>query len=102
MKEQDIELLCLLISNQVYRNATQQDIAFKLKRSVATVNASLKRLDDSNIIIRFLSHIKYFPHIKNCLDLLPAVRFLFPENKNLIKLAEESIPLLIDLRNKQF
>ncbi len=102
MKTQDIELLCLLISSNVYHNASQQDIAFKLKRSPSTVNASIRKLKNSGLIITHLRDIKYWPYLDDCIKFLPSVKFYFPNNPDIIDLAEATLPIVIALRNAQF
>lgn len=102
MKSQDIELLCLIISSKAYRNASQQDIAFKLKRSASTVNASIRKLKNSELIITHLSDVKYWPYLDNCIKFLPSVKFYFPDNPDIIDLADAALPIVIALRNAQF
>jgi len=92
MRQQDVLLLCLIINNKEYRNKSKTFLANILKISRASINESIKRLSDVNLILTGLKGVKLYPHRSNSIDYLKeCVPHLFFNEKEILKVAQYTL-----------
>ncbi len=91
LKPQDIILLCKFINCPESRNWTQQKLSRSLNKSISTINESLHRLNDSNLISFYIhKDIRYYPSTLSQEFLKYGVPYMFYDSEDVLKIANDT------------